>query len=232
MTRHPLAVAAAAAGICLAMATASLAADAPSTTSPPPPASNDATMTAAPATNAPIPADGAPPVAASAPAAANSASDSVVVYIAPEITNRKWSNQSVLFRPIFLVSDQMNNVGKVVTDRITTLVATLSPDAKVVTSPASSGGAKFYIVPTIKRLDQISGMFAWDDLSYVIELEWRVTDQTGAVVLLDTAKGEAKGKFGTSFTATSNAERIEGEMLDQAMAQSATLLKPILAGQH
>jgi hypothetical protein len=152
-----------------------------------------------------------------------------VLYIAPEITSRKWSNASPLFRPIFLLDDHLNDVGRVIQTRLTSLVTSLSPGATVVTSPKTHGGAKLYIVPTIKRLDQISGMFAWDDLSYVIELEWRVTDTNGAVLLLDTAKGEAKGKFGTSFTAADNATRIEGAMLDQAMANSEALLKPVVA---
>jgi hypothetical protein len=154
-----------------------------------------------------------------------------VLYIAPEITNRKWSTAPALFRPVFLLDDNLNNVGQVLQSRLSSLVTSLSPGVTVVASPQPSG-ATLYIVPTIKRLDQISGMFAWDDLSYVIELEWRVTDANGAVVLLDTAKGEAKGKFGTAFTAGANGERIEGAMLDQAMANSEALLKPVLAASQ
>ena len=135
----------------------------------------------------------------------------------------------MLFRPIFLADDNLNNVGETMHQRLSALITSLSPSATVVDSPQAGGGARLYIVPTVKRLDQISGMFAWDDLQYVIELEWRVTDASGAVVLLETVKGEAKGKFGTSFTAAANAQRYEDEMLDKAMADSAALLKPVVA---
>jgi hypothetical protein len=185
----------------------------------PPPASNAA---APPATTAPSPTA---PSTSSPPAA----SQSVVLYIDPEITKRKWSNAPMLFRPIFLADENLNDVGQNVHQRLSALVTSLSPGATVVDSPQPGSGARLYIVPTVKRLDQISGMFAWDDLSYVIELEWRVTDASGAVVLLETVKGEAKGKFGTSFTAAANAQRYEDEMFDQAMANSKALLKPVLA---
>lgn len=178
---------------------------------------------AAPATSAQTAT--APAASADQPAATSNA---VVLYIDPQITDRKWSKASVLFRPIYLTDDGLNDVGKTVTARLTGLVTKLVPDATVVTTPQSGGGVKYYIVPTVKRLDQIAGAFAWNDNSYVMELEWRVTDRNGTVVLLDTVKGEAKGKFGTSFTAANNAKRIEGEMLDQAMASSETLLRPIL----
>jgi hypothetical protein len=225
MKRFDLALVIAAACLWMGSATPGLADGAP------PPVSNAAAATAAastPAPSTPAPTPTAPP----APPTSAPASQAVVLYIAPEISDRKWSKASPLFRPIFLLDDNLNDVGHTLQLRLSSLVNSVSPGATVVTSPEPNSGAKFYVVPTIKRLDQISGMFAWDDLSYVIELEWRVTDANGAVVLLDTVKGEAKGKFGTSFTAATNARRIEGEMLDKAMADSEALLKPVLsAGQ-
>jgi hypothetical protein len=226
----------AAACLSLAFISASAAADTPPPDSAPASATSAPPAEATPAQAAPVAAapaaSPAPATAATSPTMPGSdqaaAGNAVVVYIDPAITDRKWSNQPYLLRPVFLTGE-LNNVGKEITSRITKVVTSFAPNATVVTSPAQNGGAKFYIVPTIKRLEQISGTFAWDDLSYVIELEWRVTDSHGAVVLLDTVKGEAKGKFGTSFSAAGNATRYEFSMLDQAMSQSEALLKPILA---
>lgn len=56
------------------------------------------------------------------------------------------------------------------------------------------------ITPRLVSVDQSCGIWAWNECTFTISLEWSLNDTNGNLLWVDTAKGTGTNEMGTSFT--------------------------------
>jgi hypothetical protein len=145
----------------------------------------------------------------------------VALVVTDELRSSKWGEKSWGGKGV-------NNLSDAVVSHSTAMLSDMGADVRPATATDKIDGVQYYVTPVIKRAEQSIGMFAWSKDRYTLALEWRVTDDKGSTVLLDTVVGEATGTGGNAFTAHDHAIKIFKDLMDDTFTKSRTLLTPVL----
>ena len=190
--------------------------------SAPPPASSPAN------TSSGAPEAVAPPSAASAPVAASppAVRSFVAIVVTQPLRDAKWNRE---WGAMFTGGKKVNNLAEAVSLQTQAMLDEMGFDSKVVGASEKLDGARFYLTPTIKQAQQTTGVFAFSRVSDTLVVEWRLTDASGATLLLDTVVGTGESAIGNVFTADGESKLRFGRLMDDLTAKSKTLLAPALS---
>jgi hypothetical protein len=99
---------------------------------------------------------------------------------------------------------------------------------ETVQTPGGLPTAVYYVTPTMQRIEHTRGLWAWNDQVFTMAVEWRVTDQAGQTVLLDTIISEGRGPQGNGFTIRSETRDALGRLMNDTFTKARARLEPVL----
>ena len=101
---------------------------------------------------------------------------------------------------------------------------------RVVPSASPIPGVRFYVMPTMHYIAHADAAWAFGDQIFIMKLEWRVINDSGETVFIDTIVGEARGRTGNIFTYQGDTREVLLRLVDDTFAKSRESLAPVLKG--
>lgn len=101
-------------------------------------------------------------------------------------------------------------------------------DVKVLNSVGVGAEAQLFITPTLRHIERGTGGLAGARMVANMGIEWRVIDQSGKTIFLDTIVGEGVGTMGNAFTFNAHFNDVLGKMFDDIFTRSRSRLSPVL----
>ena len=116
----------------------------------------------------------------------------VALVITPELRAEQWKSTR---------GDQVTaRVGEPLAIYAEKMLRSISSDVTVVRDAADAPAADFIVVPRPPRIEHASELWAHQQQTFTMALEWRVTGRDGRVLLQDTVVGEGRDNVGTSIS--------------------------------
>lgn len=139
----------------------------------------------------------------------------VALQLSDELRNAKWERKSMGDTWIIPLGEHLSHNAEMMTGNLFANVVVMQKATGV-----SQDRVDAVLTPKMIFAEQSVGIWAWSEAVLAIALEWTLQSVDGAVVWVDTIKGESKGAGGNVFTHKARAEERIKMLIDDVFQQS------------
>jgi hypothetical protein len=147
----------------------------------------------------------------------------VALVVTPDLKAARWSQK------LGMVDDPLEvPMGDALIGGSKQMLSGMFRAVEIVPAPAGVPAARYYVIPTMVRMEKTPAPLGVNDQKFTLAVEWRVIDADGRTVFVDTIISEGRGPVGNVFTKTGDLRDVLRLLLNDTFAKAQAKLMPVL----